>query len=271
MDDSNQNDRELASRFGAHASFQTDASPTSMVYDGGNPAEDLAELLDQHVHAETRFIDIGCGAGQTIARLAPLVREAWGFEQDAELLGAARFRVAELGIQNVTFVQGNVAEDADVVQLPDDYFDLALSQRGPNLNASLLAKLQPAAIFIQEFVAEFDGYPLNEALGRRVANRYSAVGHEQLLRQYMNLGLFPVGTREYFYEGYFRDSDHLAAYLGELGPVRWPQEWDAIQDPSVLTTYAAEHTTPLGVRLLHHRRLFILRRTTASFFPPIGS
>jgi SAM-dependent methyltransferase len=270
MGDPSQVDRELAARFGAHASFQTDAAPASMVYSAGNPAEDLAGLLDQHVDAETRFFDIGCGAGQTIHRLAPRVCEAWGFDQDAALLNAARDRAAELGIGNATFVEGNVAEDADIAQLPDGYFDLALSQRGPNLNAAMLTKLRPDAIFIQEFVAEFDWYPLNEALGRRAATCYSATGHEQLVRHYLNLGLFPVGTREYFHEAYFRDSDHLAKYLGELGPARWPQDSDEIQDRSVLTAYAGEHTTALGVRLLHHRRIFVLQRAKPSYFPPIA-
>jgi SAM-dependent methyltransferase len=268
MDEPGQNDRDLAARFGAYAGFSTDAAPTGVVYHAGNPAGDLATLLHQHVHAESRVLDIGCGAGQTIARLAPLVREAWGFEQDTELLDAARRRMSELGIRNVTLVAGNVAEDADVAQLPDGYFDLALSQRGPNINASLMSKLREDAFFLQELVSECDWYPLNEVLGRRIPVTYSASGHEELIQRYLNLGLFPVGTREYFSEAYFRDDEHLAAYLGELGPVRWPQDSDAVQDRNVLRTYAKEHTTPFGVRLLQHRRLFVLRRTAGSIFPP---
>lgn len=271
MGEQSLDDGELAARYGAHASFRTDSAPAKAVYDSGNPADDLAQLLHHHARAESCLLDIGCGAGQTLCRLAPLVQEAWGFDQDRELVAAFRRRISQLELRNVTCVEGNVAEDADVAQLPDDHFDLAVSQRGPNINASLLRTLRPNALFIQEFVGEFDSYPLNEALGRRVAKPYSATGHESLMRQYMNLGLFPVGTREYFYEEYFRNDEHLAAYLGELGPVRWPQPTDANQDRQILTAYASEHMTPSGVRLVLHRRLFVMRRMRPGSDPRIDA
>lgn len=271
MRERRQDDLALAARYGAYAGFRTEAAPIRVEYAGGNPAEDVTRLVDQHARAEGRFPDIGCGAGQTLCRLAPLVQEAWGFDMDRDLMGAARRRVSELGIENVTCVEGNVAEAADVAQLPDNHFDLALSQRGPNLNASLARKLRDDAIFIQELVSEFDFFPLMEGLGLRPVASYSPGGHEWLVRQYVDLGLFPVGTREYFYEEYFRNGDHLAAFLDELGPARWSLRAASSQDRRAFETYVREQTTPSGVRLLRHRRVFVLRRTRPTSYPRVSA
>lgn len=269
MGDQHQDDRDLAARFGAYAGFTTDAAPTRVVYDAGSPAEDIGRLLRHHARVGSHFLDIGCGAGHTLCRLAPHVREAWGFEQDRALLAATRRRASHLRLPNVTCVAGDIRESTEVAQLPDNHFDLALSQRGPNLNASLARTLRPDAIFIQELVSEFDGYPFHEMVGNRSPAPYSTAGGDALVRHYMEMGLFPIGLREYFYEEYFRDGDHLASYLGELGPVRWPQASPTDESRRAFTTYVREHTTPSGVRFLRHRRVFILRCNRPISYPSL--
>jgi len=213
-------DDELAARYGAHAGFQTEAGPVRTEYHGESPVAEMERLLRLHTRPDSRVLDIGCGAGQTICRLAPVVEEAWGLDQDVALLGSARRRVAAQGLTNVTLVAGNVASPSDADQLPDARFDLALSQRGPHINTRLVHKLRDGAFFIQELVGEFDGYPLREIFGRRNYAAYWFTDQQDLLGRYAEFGLAPVSTREFFYEQFFQDADHLAAYLAQGASLR---------------------------------------------------
>ena len=64
--------------------------------------------------------DLGCGTGEVVARLAPLVRQVIGVDQEATMLDAARDRVA--GRVNVTLLLG----DLIALPLPDASVDAAL-------------------------------------------------------------------------------------------------------------------------------------------------
>ena len=161
-------DRQLSESYGAYASYDnTEAAPAHVDHYGESPPhEELVRLLDVYARPESRVLDVGCGAGFATCRLAAKVAEAWGFDQDPRLLAAARRRVELLGLTNVTLVEGNVAVAEDMAGLPDARFDLAWSQRGPNLNEGLMRTLSPAAMVVQELVNGLDAYPLKEIFGR---------------------------------------------------------------------------------------------------------
>lgn len=65
-------------------------------------------------------VDLGCGTGETVARLAPVVRRVIGVDQEANMLDAARARVA--GHDNVELLAG----DLGALALPDACADAAL-------------------------------------------------------------------------------------------------------------------------------------------------
>ncbi len=265
-------DQELAKIYGGYAGFQSDAGPAHVEYYGEDPDGEIQRLLDVYAQPTSRVLDIGCGAGQTLCRLAPQVADAWGIDQDPHLLAGARARVQSLQLDNVQLIEGNVADADAVAQLPNAHFTLALSQRGPNINAALASKLAPDAIFIQELVSNFDAYPLKELFGRKHYAPYWFVDQDVILSQYAELDLFPVSNKEYFYEAFFRDIAHLEAYLKQITALlsNWrlpPKPYDEERDRAALELYARYNTTGRGIRLLRQRKIFVLRRAPVTYYP----
>lgn len=258
-------DGELAQRYGTYASYESDASPALVEYFGENPAEEVNRLLQIYAHSETRLLDVGCGAGHVLCEVAGSVAEAWGVDVNPELLDAARCRAGVCGLHNIYLVNGNVNFASEVERLPDAYFDLAYSQRGPNLNALMVAKLRDGAFFIQELVSHFDGYPLQEIFGRKNHTPYPSGDQQALLSQYAELNLYPVSLKEYFYEEFFQDADHLEAYVRQSVLLsNWrhnPRPFDPERDRPALELYAHYNMTPKGVRLLRQRKVFVLRKS----------
>ena len=160
-------DRELARKYGAYASYtETDAAPMLTMDWGESAAGEVDRLLGRYAGPDAIVVDIGCGAGQTLCRLEPRVRAIYGFDQEEDLLTAARERAASLGITNATFLLGNVSNPEDADALPDRMITLAFSRRGPNLPGAFLPKLTPDAVLVQELVGDQDGAGLKELLGR---------------------------------------------------------------------------------------------------------
>ena len=265
-------DQELAKIYGGYAGFHSDAAPAHVEYYGEDPDGEVQRLLDVYATPTSRVLDIGCGAAQTLCRLAPRVAEGWGIDQDLQLLAGARQRVQDQSLGNVQFIEGNTTNADDVAQLPDAHFNLALSQRGPNINAALASKLAPDAIFIQELVSNFDAYPLKELFGRKHYAHYWFVDQDAILSQYAELDLFPISNKEYFYEAFFRDIGHFEAYLRQITALlsNWrlpPNPYDPERDRAALELYARYNTTPHGIRLLRQRKIFVLRRAPVTYYP----
>jgi SAM-dependent methyltransferase len=268
-------DRQLAGRYGRYASFTRETDPVSEYY-GDSPWEEVDRLLDAYAAAESCVLDVGCGAGQTIGRIAPSVAEVWGVDMWRELLDGARLRAEELGFANVTFIEGDASLPATTDQLPDDHFDLALSRRGPDFNALLAAKLKMDAVAIQERVGVLTWYPLREMLGRTNYAPYDHNAREVLLHRYAEFGLFPVSVKEYLYDDFYRDFDHLEAEVLRTPAclMNWrvgtPRPYEPERDRAALELFARYNQTPRGIRVLQHRLLFTFRKTTIAYYPVDG-
>jgi hypothetical protein len=87
------------------------------------------------------------------------------------------------------------------------------------------------------------------------------------------LDLFPVSIKEYFYEVFFRDADHLAVYLSQSTSFySWPMPptpYDDTRDQEALALYVRYNRTEEGVRLIHHRKVYLFRRTVVHQAPAI--
>lgn len=82
--------------------------------------EDLAHVvafLDPR--PDDRVLDLGCGVGHTLRRVAPLVRRAVGADATEGMLAGARALMSQEGITNVTLV----AADAMALPFADGEFD----------------------------------------------------------------------------------------------------------------------------------------------------
>lgn len=262
-------DQSLAQRYGAYASYRGEADAALVETYGDSPADEVDRLLDRLAGPGKTVLDLGCGAGFTLCRLAPNVEAIWGFDEEAELLAAARQRVAAMGLANATLVLGNVAQAGDVAQLPDHSFDLVFSRRGPNVTPELMEKLKPEAYVVQELAQ--DSFGLKEIFGRQPFLPQTGDNPHWLVYNYSWLGLFPVSIKEYYYEEFFRDADHLASYLSREYPLSdWtmpPMPYEEQRDRAALELYARYNTTSKGIRLLSHRKVYLFRRAAMNYFP----
>jgi ubiquinone/menaquinone biosynthesis C-methylase UbiE len=105
-------------------------TPRSRFYDGRVYARVLDPLLRRlhehvadHVDATGRILDVGCGTGNLVWRLAARAREVVGVELSPAMVAHARETLGVRGLPHVSFVLGDVTSVfADV---PDGHFDLA--------------------------------------------------------------------------------------------------------------------------------------------------
>ena len=105
-------------------------TPRSRFYDGAPYARTLDRLLvglHQYVADKTeptgRILDVGCGTGDLVWRLAPKADEVVGIELSPAMVEYANRRLAETGPSNVSFLLGDAA--TALGHLPDHHFDLA--------------------------------------------------------------------------------------------------------------------------------------------------
>ena len=252
-------DQKLALQYGPYASYPHASDPVLVKTFGDGPADEVDRLLDNYATPESQVLDLGCGAGFTLCRLAPKVNAIWGFDVDKKLLKAAELRAAQANIQNATLVYGNVAVAEDVAKLPDDTFDLVLSRRGPDVNQDLMKKLKPDALIVQELWQ--DPLALLEIFGRKTFLRDVWESPHQKVPQYSWLNLFPVSVKEYFYEVFFRDANHLIAFLTQKTSFySWPMPptpYEEKRDREALELYVRYNKTDEGVRLIHHRKVYL--------------
>jgi len=104
--------------------------PRSRFYDGRLYARTLDPLLyrlhqyvaDQ-VEPTGRILDVGCGTGDLVWRLAPKADEVVGIELSPAMVEYANERLAEGPPSNVSFVLGDATRA--LAHLPDGHFDLA--------------------------------------------------------------------------------------------------------------------------------------------------
>lgn len=265
-------DHALAKRYGAFASYHSDAFPVSIEYYGENPTEEFDRLLDQYVRPDCAVLDLGCGAGHTLCRLAPAVERIWGIDSNEELMAATHLRIEQLGLKNAFTVFGNSYDPVAMQALPHNSFDIVFSRRGPRFSANLVRTLHPGAIFIQEIVNTLDGYPLGEIFGRRPYTPINVSDQDVLLASYADMGLFPISAKAYYYEEFYRDREHLAAFLTQIGAMLTPwllpkpfprTPFNPHADDDALNLYVKHNTTAAGVRVLRQRTILVLRQVPA--------
>jgi SAM-dependent methyltransferase len=266
-------DRTLAEKYGSYASYPHESDPILVKEYGDGPANEVDRLLDIHATPESHVLDLGCGAGFTLCQLAPKVKAIWGFEIDTELLAAAQLRAAQEKISNAKFVHGNIAEAEPVAQLPDDTFDLVFSRRGPDFKGVLMQKLKPDAILVQELYQ--DSLALFEIFGRKTFLQDTWYNPHNKVALYQRLNLFPVSIKEYFTESFFRDADHLIAFLSRPNAFfSWPMPpmpYDETRDRDALDLYIRYNTTADGIRVINHRKVYLFRREVVLRAPAVPS
>lgn len=141
-------------------------------------ARDFSKLLDAaHIKPTDLVLDIGCGRGYSTAVMAHLASVVVGLEDNPEAIAEASATCTDLGLDNVAFVEGPLAEGyaqqgpydvivlaGGVEVLPEKLFD-QLSPEGGRLVTILMNRgVGHATLYTrhQDVVGDrvlFEGYP----------------------------------------------------------------------------------------------------------------
>lgn len=83
----------------------------------------LHDRVAEHVEPVRRALDVGCGTGSLVFRLASKAEEVVGVELSPAMVAHARESLAERGLRNVSFVLGDAT--TILAHLEPDHFDVA--------------------------------------------------------------------------------------------------------------------------------------------------
>jgi len=257
-------DGDLSKKYGGYISFSTDADPVHIERYGESEDQDFERLLRTHITSTSQVVDLGCGAGQFTCDVARYAGQVWGIDQEQDVIVAAAERAESGNLHNVRFLCGHTQTPQVLDALPAD-LDVIYSRRGPNLGETLAQRLKVGGVFLQLQVAEFDGYPLREIMGRRDYSPYHFNNEHDLMVHYARMQMQPISVKSIFFDAYFRDVDHLEAFLTAIPAnlTDWRMEmlpYDRDRDRAALEHYARYQTTTAGVRLQRHRRVMAFRK-----------
>jgi ubiquinone/menaquinone biosynthesis C-methylase UbiE len=104
----------------------------------------IAETIAVEVPAGSRLLDVGCGPGEVLVRLATIAPaiETTGLDVDAAMIARARRKAEEFGSDGPSFVVADVAS----MPFPDASFDVVVSSYAvhhwPDRNAGLAEVLR---------------------------------------------------------------------------------------------------------------------------------
>ncbi|MBC8065546.1 MAG: class I SAM-dependent methyltransferase [Chlorobia bacterium] len=262
-------DGKVAKRFGAYASFTTPDDPIRVDFFGDPPNREFNRLLDGYADKQTQALDLGCGAGFTLCRIADRVQSIVGVDLQSDLLQAAEARIRSRGIKNARVVHGDTTHDETVTKLEDGRFSLAFSQRGPFLTRALASKLTPDAVFVVELAQDYLG--LKQIFGRTPFVPQSTGDPDWAVGAQAGAGFVPVSAKSYWYHEYFRNADHLAAYLrrGACLENWWmePCPYEEPRDRAALELWCRYNQDESGIRLVVHRKVYVFRRQAIDYYP----
>ena len=186
--------------------MRTERRPRSRFYDGGPYAATLDRLLGRlhQLVADTveptgRVLDVGCGTGDMVWRLAPKAEEVVGIELSPAMVDFGNERLAESPLPGVSFVLGDVTEA--FADLPEDHFDLAtmvlvLHEMPSEAHLPVLSEV--ARVARQVLSVDFRApMPWN---GAGIRNRFfeiaAGIEHYRAFRAFQRVGGIPGVARE---------------------------------------------------------------------------
>ena len=264
-------DELCAAEFGAYASYETNDGPVRFDFHGQSPSAEFDRLLDQYVNSDTSVLDIGCGAGFTLCRVATWAKQAWGLDLRENLLSATRARIAKYELASAHAVLANVSDSDCAKDLPPNTFGLVLSRRGPFLTHHLMPTLREDAIFVVEMFQDYLG--LKAMFGRTPILPSAGGDADPAVSHMAGLDMVPVSIRTFWFEEWFRNEDHLARYLSQGANLSnwWMDACPYVEarDRDALKLYSRYMKSSEGIRLQGCRKVYVFRRQKTQFYPAL--
>ncbi|TAL35347.1 MAG: class I SAM-dependent methyltransferase [Spirochaetes bacterium] len=123
-------------------------------------AASLRDAVYRLIPRGARVIELACGTGDQLMRLAPRIREGVGVDISDRMIGYARRAATRRGLSNLRF---ELADAADLSPFPDKGFDVATASLffhetpGDSALAALLEMKRMAPLLV---IADFGSAPL---------------------------------------------------------------------------------------------------------------
>jgi SAM-dependent methyltransferase len=242
----------LADRFGGY--HVASAEPYAYRFPDGSPEDAFDALVERLVPPEARGLEVGCADAFRAFRIARLFTHLTGIDVSEGMLAVARTRQTELGITNMSFE----FVDGEHTPYPDASFDLVYSRRGPTFYREFARLLRPGGVYAEIQIGDRDTRDLKETFGR--GQDFGTWDQSFLTRNVAEIsaaGLDVVEAREFVYDDYYRDIEHLSYFL-EGVPIF--TDYDPAADRPLLQRYVDSHSCAEGVVLERHRLLIAARK-----------
>ena len=106
-----------------------------------------------HLEPEHRALELGCGTGTTALRLADAVGHLTATDLSSEMIGIAKAKAQDQGVENVTFRHAALSDSAD----PDGPFDVVMAfnllhllDDLPTALGDIAGMVKPGGLFISK-------------------------------------------------------------------------------------------------------------------------
>jgi SAM-dependent methyltransferase len=240
----------IARQFG----FSTPHARWTTEYPAGDPEQIFEHEVRARADREKRALDVGCGDGRFILRMAEVFGYVVGIDHAGGMLAVARQRQGELGVENVTLLEQN----AQHTTFPAASFDVVYSRRGPTFYAEYHRLLKAGGHFLAITIGNRDAVQLKEVFGRGQGFAERDVSRlDSDRRGLTHVGFEVVSQAEYHYDEYYDSYADLELFLRGV-PIF--EDFDPEADRPRLERYVAHFQEPQGIRLPRHRVIDIARK-----------
>lgn len=220
-------------------------------YPQGNPEALFEQKLLELSAKDKVALDLGCGDGSFMLRLAQHFQEIVGIEISTERLKLAQAAQKQQGQNNVRFEK----QDASHTSFPDQSFDLVYSRRGPSPYQECQRLLKAQGHFAMISIGEKDAWELKEIFGRGQGYHvWHTTALEQAIEQLQQAGFAVTYQQDVFFDEYYPLIEHLDLFLQRV-PIF--EDYDSEQDRAFLEAYVARAQTARGIHLPRQRYLVI--------------
>ncbi len=203
---------------------------------------DFYEYVKKKVNKNDIVIDIGTAEGNNLLRLAPKIKKAIGIDVEPDMIRLAKQNKKLQKITNVIFRQ----MDANHLDFPDEYFDLAIIKHSPINFLEVYRILKKDGRCITQQVHETDKQNLKHAFGRGQGyNKKSSALLKKYKQQARNAGFIHIKSKISNIPYYFKSESHLRKFLNKTPTIH---DFGKKNDEDTLKRFILQHKNARGIK-----------------------
>lgn len=199
-------------------------------------------------------LDIGCADGKFTLSVAPHFKHIVGIDTSCVNLDIANSHSKNLHNLNVEYL----LEDASKISFPDSSIDVAYCRRGPSFYQEYHRILNTTGYYLEIGIGEKDARALKHTFGRGQGfGKWDTSALDRKIQELQALGFAIIFAENYDYVEYYPSFAELDFFLQGV-PIF--EDYDSIQDASLLQEYASHFTSDKGIQLARHRLVLVAQK-----------